>query len=377
MRTVRPNYIAESGVASRRRAPLRVSKLPHSDDLRARSATSRAARGVKRRAIFDSRISSFVLLLALALPVAVNTQSLRVPLEATEGLRLLYSGETEAAIALFRQMQRAQPEHPLGYLLEANAEWWKIYCAACDIKWNMIDGWKKPKRDECADFFRLTEKNIELAEQQLEGSETAEMHLYAGMGHALEARLQAMRDEKRATARAGVRARKHLLRAAELDPHLADAFAGLGLYNYYVDTLSWAVKVLRFFMGIPGGDKEDGVRQLEVAMNSGVLAPVEARFHLAKNLRNHEHKYQRAIELLTPLVEQYPRNALFHLLLGDMHAKLAHGEQAAHHFRTALQLANGNSSGQAGNHSACSARMRTVAQQALARMVKEADAAKN
>ncbi|MGH9792448.1 MAG: tetratricopeptide repeat protein, partial [Candidatus Acidiferrales bacterium] len=307
-----------------------------------------------------------------------NAQSLSVPPEATEGLRLLYSGETEAAIALFRELQRAQPEHPLGYLLEANAEWWKLYCVACDIKWNMIDGWRKPKREECAEFLRLTGKSIELAEQQLERSETAAMRLYAGMGHALEARLHAMREERRATARAGVRARKHLLRAAELDPHLADAFAGIGLYNYYVDTLSWAVKVLRFFMGIPGGDKEDGVRQLEVAMNAGVLTPVEARFYLAKNLRNHEQNYQRAVELLTPLVEQYPRNAVFRLLLGDMHAKLGHTAEAAQHFRTAQQLAaemsasDGNSGSRnsggagSGSHTACAARIRQVAQQALA-----------
>jgi Flp pilus assembly protein TadD len=184
------------------------------------------------------------------------------------------------------------------------------------------------------------------------------MQLYAGMGHALEARLYALRDERRATARAGVRAREHLLRAAELDPNLADAFTGLGLYNYYVDTLSWAVRVLRFFMGIPGGNKRDGVRQLEVAIRSGVLTRVEARFYLAKNMRNHEQNYFRGVELLEPLVKEYPRNPVFRLLLGDMHAKLGHREQAAEQFRTAQQLSNGNG--------ACAARVRQVTQQALA-----------
>ena len=120
------------------------------------------------------------------------------------------------------------------------------------------------------DFFRLTRRSITLAEQHIARQETAEMRLYAGMGYALEARLHALRDERRATARAGVKAREHLLRAIELDPHLADAFTGVGLYNYYVDTLSWAVRMLRFFMGIPGGNKHDGIRQLEVAMRDGV-----------------------------------------------------------------------------------------------------------
>jgi tetratricopeptide (TPR) repeat protein len=287
-----------------------------------------------------------------------QSNSLAVPGEAKEGLRLLYAGDAEAAVGVFRKMQQQQPEHPLGYLLEANAAWWRIYCEACEIKWNMIDAWKRGKRPEDDDFFRLTRKSITLAEQHMAGKETAEMRLYAGMGHALEARLYALRDERRATARAGVKAREHLLRAIELDPHLADAFAGVGLYNYYVDTLSWAVKVLRFFMGIPGGDKKDGVRQLEVAMRDGVLTQVEARFYLAKGMRNNEQNYFRGVELLEPLVEQYPRNAVFRLLLGDMHRKLGHNEVAARHFNEAVRLANGNG--------ACAARVRQVAQQALA-----------
>jgi len=294
----------------------------------------------------------------LAFTVSAGAQGLAVPAEATEGLRLLYAGEPDAAVFIFRRLQQEKPEHPLGYVLEANAAWWKIYCAACEIKWNMIDAWKRGKRAEDDDFFRLTQKSITLAEQQIARKETAEMRLYAGMGRALEARLYALRDERRATARAGVKAREHLLRAIELDPHLADAFTGIGLYNYYVDTLSWIVKVLRFFTGIPGGNKQDGIRQLEVAMRDGVLTPVEARFYLAKSIRNNEQQYQRGVELLTPLVKQFPRNAVFHLLLGDMHSKLSHNAEAAEHFRTAQQLSEGSSP--------CAARVRQVAQQALA-----------
>jgi len=37
---------------------------------------------------------------------------------------------------------------------------------------------------------------------------------------------------------------------------MADANLGLGLYNYYVDTLSAMAKVLRFFMASPAGTSE-------------------------------------------------------------------------------------------------------------------------
>lgn len=211
-----------------------------------------------------SRVSIFALAAFLFAAHSAAGQSLKLPAEAAEGLRLTYEGEPEAAVASLRRLQQEQPQHPLGYLLEANAAWWRIYSEALEIKWNLIDAWKRGKRDEDDAFLALTRKSIQLAEQHIARADSAEMRLYAGMGYALEARLYALRDEKRATARAGVRARDHLLRAGDLDPNLADALAGLGLYNYYVDTLSWAVRVLRFFMGIPGGDKQQGIRQLEV-----------------------------------------------------------------------------------------------------------------
>jgi len=44
---------------------------------------------------------------------------------------------------------------------------------------------------------------------------------------------------------------------------------GLGLYNYYVDTLSTIAQSVRFFMGIPGGSKDDGIRQLQLAIDHG------------------------------------------------------------------------------------------------------------
>ena len=66
---------------------------------------------------------------------------------------------------------------------------------------------------------------------------------------------------------------------------MVDADLGLGLYNYYVDTLSSMAKVLRFFMGIPGGDKRVGLRQLETAAEKAELTHTEARFNMAKNLR--------------------------------------------------------------------------------------------
>jgi tetratricopeptide (TPR) repeat protein len=153
--------------------------------------------------------------------------------------------------------------------------------------------------------------------------------------------LLALRDERLASARAGVKARTHLLRCLQLDPQMADAYTGLGLYDYYADTLSPMARLLRFLMRIPGGSKQEGIRQLQIAIDKGDVLRVEARFYLAKNLRTFDLDYARSLEVFSPLTDEFPRNPIFQLIQGDILAKLGRGEQAAASFRQTEQLSSG------------------------------------
>jgi len=295
---------------------------------------------------------------ALLWPGTALAGGLNVPPAAMQGLDLLYGGHTDKALDVFRGIEAAQPEHPLGYLLEAEARWWQTYCETCTIKWNMIDAWPQPRRAVDDSYLVLSDKVTQLAEAQIAKNDSAEMELYAGLGWMLRARLLALSNQRRATAHAGVMARARFLRCLELDPQMADADAGLGAYNYYVDTLSAIAKLLRVFMGIPGGDKQDGIRQLETAMQHGVLTRVTARFYLAKNLRTFELNYTSAIDVITPLVDEFPQNPMFQLILGDTEAKLNHTERAAASFRAAARAPVSDI--------ACAERVRALAEQAEA-----------
>jgi tetratricopeptide (TPR) repeat protein len=255
--------------------------------------------------------------------------------EAFTVLEKIYSGDLEGAREDAVRLEQERPEHPLGYLLEADAMWWKIWCVSAEFKYGMTFPRHRAKLTADRPYLELAAKASALAAAQIAEHETAEMQFYAGMGDALAARLYGLRGEGRNTARAGVRAREHLLRAIALDPQLADADFGLGLYNYYIDTLSAAARILRFFMGIPGGSKRDGIRQLQHAIDEGVLTPVEARFYLAINLHNYDQQYERALEVIGPLVEKYPSNPLFQLARGDLYAKLGRKRQALECYRAA------------------------------------------
>lgn len=260
---------------------------------------------------------------------------LRITPEISAATDRIFSGDLEGGRQAALRLQQEQPEHPIGYLLEAEALWWKIWCASAEFKYGMTFPRHRAKLAADRHYLELAAKAYSLAEEQIAQHDSAEMQFYAGMSDALASRLYGLRGEGRNTARAGVRAREHLLRAVAMNSELADADLGLGLYNYYIDTLSAAARVLRFFMGIPGGTKKEGIRQLQHAIEDGVLVSPEARFYLAINLHNYDQQYERALEVIGPLVDKYPSNPLFQLARGDLFAKLGRKEQARDCYRAA------------------------------------------
>jgi hypothetical protein len=298
--------------------------------------------------------------LVALLPGHLRASELNIPPDAQLAIELMYQGKPQEAIALAHKLESAQPNHPLGYLIEADVLWWNIYCKWSERKYNTIDAWSHPRPADADDDaeLALADKVASLAQAGIAKSDTAEMELYAGLGYASRARLLGLRYEKIPVARAGVEARKHLLRCLELNPRMADAYLGLGLYNYYVDTLSAMAKVLRFFMGIPGGDKHEGLRQLEIASTKGELTQIEARFNMAKSLRNYDFDYARAEQAAAPLLTQHPDNCIFLLLAGDIEQKLGHNENAVSMFRS---IAAAPWEG-----AACADRARILARDALA-----------
>jgi hypothetical protein len=251
----------------------------------------------------------------------------------------IYSGQSDQARNEISELETALPDDPLGYLLEAEMDWWQIWCMSAEFKYGMSMARRHEKNPGDEHYFALTKRAYTLAEAKIHEQDSGEMRLYAAMADALAARLYAMRSEYRASAHAGVRARENFLVSLKFDPNLADAYTGLGLYNYYVDTLSMLARAMRVLMGIPGGSKEEGIRQLERGMREGQLSGSLARFYLALNLFNYDQKYERALEVIGPLVEKYPGNPVFQLMRGDLNAKLGRRELAENCYRAAEKAA--------------------------------------
>lgn len=250
--------------------------------------------------------------------------------EGRRGLDLVMDGDLNGAIAAFQEIQKKAPQSPLGYLLEADAVWWKIYYSTANlVDPDVFAATDMPSTPHDAHFQDLLGITMSKSDARIRANqEVARSYLYQGMAYALRARLEGLRDRDLPTARAGKKMRTLLLKALELDPSLTDAYLGVGIYNYFVDTLSAIVKILRFFIGLPGGSRVEGLKQMQFAAEKGDLTRAEAKFYLAKDFsRQNERQFDRSIQLFRELAHEYPNNQLWPMLIASLQCRMGHDRE--------------------------------------------------
>ena len=250
--------------------------------------------------------------------------------EGRRGLDLVMDGDLNGAIAAFQEIQKKAPQSPLGYLLEADAVWWKIYYSTANlVDPDVFAATDMPSTPHDAHFQDLLGITMSKSDARIRANqEVARSYLYQGMAYALRARLEGLRDRDLPTARAGKKMRTLLLKALELDPSLTDAYLGVGIYNYFVDTLSAIVKILRFFIGLPGGSRVEGLKQIQFAAEKGDLTRAEAKFYLAKDFsRQNERQFDRSIQLFRELAHEYPNSQLWPMLIASLQCRMGHDRE--------------------------------------------------
>ena len=303
-----------------------------------------------KRLFLTKRLSLLVLAMSLPAfsgarqepaPASSSAQDLAI---ARRGIKQLMDGDSDAAIQTFQSIQRSDPESSLGYLFEADAIWWKIYLTTGDlVDPDVFDVVRTSTSPYDARLEELDDLAIRKAAARRQAhQDEARNTVNEGMAYGLRARFYGLRDSDLPTARAGKRMRALLLKGVALDPSLTDAYLGLGIYNYFVDTLPTIVKLLKFLIALPGGDRELGLQQLRQAAEKGDLVRDEAKFYLAKDFsRGNERQFARSLELFQQLGHDYPDNMLWTLVEGSLEIRLGHIEQGEALYRQAYQKTAG------------------------------------
>lgn len=260
---------------------------------------------------------------------------------ARQGMHQFLNGNPDGAIRIFQDMRRKDPKSPLGYLFEADATWWKIYLTIGNlVDPDVFDVVSKTSSPYDEPFQSLARETIRLADARVRAQQgVARNLLYEGMAYGLLGRFYGLRDNDLPTARAGKKMRNLLLKTLQLDPNLTDAYLGIGTYNYFVAALPGIVKMLKFLIGLPGGNRQAGLEQLELAARKGDLVRGEAEFYLAKDFsRGDERQYDKSLFWFQELAREYPGNALWKLMEGSLQMRLGHRQAGEALYREAVQM---------------------------------------
>jgi hypothetical protein len=243
-------------------------------------------------------------------------------------LALVYNGAFDAARERLSALSASAPADPVGPYLQALALCWKLE--------------QRPESTALDDaFLQKTDQALALAEARLKrDKDDARARLARGAAYGVRSRYHIFRQHRSDAAKDAVRMREDLLKARAQGVTDGDVRFGLGLYDYYTDVLPKVVKLLRFFSGMPGGDRERGLALLEEAQAGTLFHDTEARVQLYGIYAFYEDKPDRALVEIRALWARYPGWPRWGLSLAEhLRDRLGLYEESAAVARTVLEIA--------------------------------------
>jgi hypothetical protein len=215
-------------------------------------------------------------------------------------MRANYDLQLNESRKLTRELQQIHPDHPVGYLLEAESYWWQAQADPTN---------KEVEKAYYAAQKSAAEKGLEALQQNKYAR--IELLSYLASSYGSLTRFQITRKSAYFSAmRAGMKALRYAREVHETDPEYYDVYTGLGAYNYFTATLPAVIRPFAFLIGVRG-QKELGVQQLHIAMDKSRHSRTEAKIVYYSVLLQ-EKQDQEALRLLEELMNEFPDNFVFY-----------------------------------------------------------------
>ncbi|MDD5627472.1 MAG: hypothetical protein PHU21_00290 [Elusimicrobia bacterium] len=253
-------------------------------------------------------MKNHLLLTALALALALTPAAHAVRPETDklilQGLDAAYGMDFERAAALFTEAGQLEPENPVGPFFLASLQWLE-YSQNADVP-GTVDA-LEPK------FNKIMDQALARAQKMFDKNHNdPEANFYLGACYGMKGRWYLLKYKWVRAANLGFKGYKFLKRTVELDPDYADAYLGMGMYDYYSDTLPTIVKFVANL--IVRGDKKRGLRYIETTLTKGHYSVTEAKIFLVGILSAYEKQPEKALEIILDLRRRKPENLFFLLM---------------------------------------------------------------
>ncbi|HLH32563.1 MAG TPA: GtrA family protein [Terriglobia bacterium] len=212
---------------------------------------------------------------------------------ATESTYMLHLSDARTAA---HDLQRKYPDHPAGFLIEAETFWWEA---------QEDPGNKKIEND----YYRAQNVAQQKAERAVQAAKyyKPELLAYLASAYASYARFQVTQKDSYFTAlRAGLKAHDYAEQVYALDKNYYDIYVGLAAFNYFSGTLPSMIRPFAWLFGA-NGEKSVGINQFQTAMEKARYSRTEARIVYYSALLSND-EYAGAFPILEKLIADYPDN---------------------------------------------------------------------
>ena len=192
------------------------------------------------------------------------------------------------------------------------------YLQALALEWRLEQD--PASRAHDAEALALADRALGLADARLARDPADARALLArGAAHGVKSRLHLFRWEKGPASREAVRMREALVAARAAGAEALDLDFGLGLYDYYADTLPRFFKLVAFVLRIPGGDRERGLERVaRVARGGSLFHDDEARVQMYDIHSYFEHEPDRALHWIREMWRLHPGWPIWGLKLAQL-----------------------------------------------------------
>lgn len=222
-----------------------------------------------------------------------------------DGMQQLYNFDVEGAEKRFNEAINEEPRYPRPYLSRALAPLWKSFVSRAD--------------SDYAEAISLLTETIERGVTYLDDVNDKDADVLACLGTAYGYRtyIHFVRKSYLKAAWDAKQSYGYLAEAVQADSQCYDAYLGLGMYHFSVATIP---KPLQWIMGVLGvdGDRDLGIREIELAAKKGTFNAVEAKFFLMQLYPWYKGDFEVSEKMSDELIREYPANTVFLYVKGFM-----------------------------------------------------------
>lgn len=230
--------------------------------------------------------------------VLIEDESFKV--DAQAAIDSLYNQNQEEARLILEPWIESHPDHPLWVLWDGMELWWTV-----------LKDLHNTEHDD--EFFNMMKKaDYEASKLLRRHRDHPDALIIRAIANGYTARHYSNREEWLTAANIGRKAYQAYSRLMEVVPGLPDNTFAEGMKRYYAAYIPENYPVVRAVSWfLPDGNREEGLKLLEIASKEGVFSRPEATYFLGNIYLNYESNYEQALNYFHGLVNQYPNNTFY------------------------------------------------------------------